>query len=568
MRALGGYGQGRIRIEVQGLQLPGEQLAPLRREWTLGIRPAYPAQLQHFRSVLKDQPWSLPAGALEAFEPAGREARLTLSSRPPLNLGEQIRALKAYPYGCLEQTTSGLYPSLYADAASLKRLGLQAEPDEQRKRAIELGIERLLGMQRYNGGFGLWGADGDEEYWLSAYVTDFLLRAREQGFGVPAEALNKASERLLRYVQERNLIEVDYSDDANHSRFAVQAYAGYVLARSQQAPLGALRSLFERRGDAQSGLPLVHLAIALRQMGDQPRAEQALAAGLARSRDNRRWLGDYGSALRDQALILALLEEHDLAAGSREERLFALADEVASQRWLSTQERNALYLAGRHLLGKPEPAWQAELRSGAFAFDLSNAQPGIKLDGSELAAPLSLSHAGGEPLYQQLTLSGYPVEAPAAGGDNLSIFREYLGLDGRPLDLAALHSGELVLVHLVVEARQRVPDALVVDLLPAGLELENQNLAQSAASLADASAAVKDWQKSMSNARIKHQEFRGDRYVAALDVNGYDSSHLLYLARAVTPGSYLVPPPQVESMYRPNWQALGATPGRLLVEER
>ena len=568
VRALGGYGQGRIKVEVQGLQLPGEDLPPLFREWTLGVRPAYPAQLQHFRAVLKGDAWTLPAGALEAFEPAGLEARLELSSRPPLNLGEQIRALKAYPYGCLEQTTSGLYPSLYADAASLKKLGLDAEPDAQRKRAIELGIERLLGMQRHNGGFALWGADGDEEYWLTAYVSDFLLRAREQGFGVPAEALKKASERLLRYVQERQLIEVDYSDNAEHSRFAVQAYAGYVLARSRQAPLGALRSLFERRSDAQSGLPLVHLAIALQQMGDAPRAEQALAAGLAHSRDNRRWLGDYGSALRDQALILALLEEHDLAAGSREQRLFALADEVASQQWLSTQERNALYLAGRRLLAKPEPAWTAALNSGAFAFELSDAQPGLKLDGSELAAPLTISNAGDTPLYQQLTLSGYPAKAPAAGGENLSIYREYLGMDGRPLDLGALRSGELVLVHLAVAAKQRVPDALVVDLLPAGLELENQNLAQSAASLADAGSAVKDWQKSMANARIKHQEFRGDRYVAALDVSGYDTSHLLYLARAVTPGSYRVPPPLVESMYRPNWQALGEAPGRLVVEER
>ena len=67
---------------------------------------------------------------------------------------------------------------------------------------------------------------------------------------MPDEALKKASERLLRYVQERHLIEVNYSDNANHSRFAVQAYAGYVLARSQQAPLGALRSLYERRSDA------------------------------------------------------------------------------------------------------------------------------------------------------------------------------------------------------------------------------------------------------------------------------------------------------------------------------
>ncbi|NVJ12320.1 hypothetical protein HUW63_45030, partial [Myxococcus sp. AM001] len=130
--------------------------------------------------------------------------------------------------------------------------------------------------------------------------------------------------------------------------------------------------------------------------------------------------------LRDQALILSLLEEHDLAKNRREERLFNLADEVASQQWLSTQERNSLYLAGRNLLSKPEPNWSADLQSGSLAFELSNAQPGLKLDGSDLAAPLSISNStdkpGDTPLYQQLTLSGYPSQAPAAGGENLSIY--------------------------------------------------------------------------------------------------------------------------------------------------
>ncbi len=58
-------------------------------------------------------------------------------------------------------------------------------------------------------------------------------------------------------------------------------------------------------------------------------------------------------------------------------------------------------------------------------------------------------------------------------------------MNGQPLNLRNLNSGDLVLVHLAVSAKQRVPDALVVDLLPAGLELENQNLAQSAASLGE-----------------------------------------------------------------------------------
>jgi len=550
---------------VEGLNLPGENLPAFTREWTVGVRPAYPAMLRHYRATLNDQPWNLPEGALEAFEPAGREAMLSLSSRPPLNLGEQIRALKAYPYGCLEQTASGLYPSLYADATTLKRLGLTGEPDAERKRKVDIGIERLLGMQRYNGSFGLWGSDSEEEYWLTAYVTDFLLRARDQGFAVPPDSLKKANERLLRYLQDAGQIQVNYSQNAGHTRFAVQAYAGLVLSRSQQAPLAALRSLFDRRSDARSGLPLVQLAVALEKMGDKPRADLALTAGLGISRKNE-WLADYGSSLRDQALILALLEENDMAKDKRDERLFTLVDEVAANRYLSTQESNSLFLAGRNLLNKPDKDWAAKLTSGTETRDLSNKQPALKLDGPLLASPLSVHNEGSDPLYQQLTVSGYPTQMPVAGGENLSIRRGYLSLSGALLNVGALKTGQLVLVHLEIGARQRVPDALVVDLLPAGLELENQNLAQSSASLADASEEVRTLRESMENAGIKHQEYRGDRYVAALDINDNSTVHLLYLARAVTPGTYRVPPPQVESMYRPNWQALGDAPAQMVVK--
>ena len=567
VQAQGGLGQGKLTVRVNGLQLPGEPATAFARDWSLGIRPAYPAILKHYRVALKDQPWSLPDSDLAEFEPAGLEATLALSSRPPLNLAEQIRALEAYPYGCLEQTTSGLYPSLYADAESLKRLGIQGEPGDVRKRKVEMGIEHLLGMQRYNGGFGLWSSDSEEEYWLTAYVTDFLQRAREQGYGVPAEALKRANERLLRYLQERNLIEVNYSDNSEHTRFAVQAYAGLVLARSQQAPLGALRSLFERRSDARSGLPLVQLAVALDKMGDKPRAQQALQAGLGISR-TAGYLGDYGSAVRDQALILALLQENNLAANQVDQRLFALSDELAANRWLSTQERNALYLAGRGLLGKPEGNWQARLDSAGEVREFNNAESGMKLEGPLLASPLTVQNQGSDTLYQQLTLSGYPRQAPAASGNGLQIRREYLGMNGQPLDLHNLRSGDLVLVHIALTAQSQVPDALVVDLLPAGLELENQNLAQSAASLENASSAVKQWRESMQNANVVHQEYRDDRYVAALKLDSYGTTHLLYLARAVTPGTYRVPPAQVESMYRPNLQAVGESQGEMTVKTR
>jgi uncharacterized protein YfaS (alpha-2-macroglobulin family) len=130
---------------------------------------------------------------------------------------------------------------------------------------------------------------------------------------------------------------------------------------------------------------------------------------------------------------------------------------------------------------------------------------------------------------------------------------------------SSLRSGELVLVKLEVTAKRNVPDALVVDLLPAGLELENQNLANSSASLQENGEAVQNLLNQMQQADIQHIEFRDDRFVAAVAVNEGQPVTLVYLARAVTPGTYQVPQPQVESMYVPQWRATGAASGPLTV---
>lgn len=112
------------------------------------------------------------------------------------------------------------------------------------------------------------------------------------------------------------------------------------------------------------------------------------------------------------------------------------------------------------------------------------------------------------------------------------------GIDGNSKSLDSLRSGELVLVWLEVKASQNVPDALVVDLLPAGLELENQNLANGSASLQDSGSEVANLLNQMQQADIQHVEFRDDRFVAAVAVNEGQPVTLVYLARAVTPGTY------------------------------
>ena len=120
--ALAGFGDGQVNATISGLSLPGETFAPLQKQWKIGVRPAFPAQTVNSGAVLQPgESWQAPAAQSQGFAPQTLQGQLLLSGKPPLNLARYIRELKAYPYGCLEQTASGLFPSLYTSAAQLKR---------------------------------------------------------------------------------------------------------------------------------------------------------------------------------------------------------------------------------------------------------------------------------------------------------------------------------------------------------------------------------------------------------------------------------------------------------------
>ena len=239
-----------------------------------------------------------------------------------------------------------------------------------------------------------------------------------------------------------------------------------------------------------------------------------------------------------------------------------LSEQAYSQRWLSTQESNALFLAGRSVQ-KLTGEWQAttSFKEGNMRGDKPQVQ---NLNADQLAA-LQVTNTGTAPLWVRLDSSGYPQYAPQPASNVLKIERQILATDGSSKSLSSLKSGELVLVWLTVRASKNVPDALVVDLLPAGLELENQNLASSSASLQESGSEVQNLLNQMQQADIQHMEFRDDRFVAAVSVKNYETVTLVYLARAVTPGTYAVPVPMVESMYVPQWRATGAASGPLTV---
>jgi uncharacterized protein YfaS (alpha-2-macroglobulin family) len=489
-------------------------------------------------------------------------ATLSVSDKAPIDVRSAVQGLLTYPYGCTEQTISTAYPHVFIDEAAARQFGLKPYTQVQRAEMLDKAIGRLAGMQAPSGGFSLWGNVSEYQYWLSAYVANFLLDAREQGFTVPAEMEKKAVDFLLRGLQEgvaglprgplaynENAVWHDWRY-AGSGRFGVLAYGAYVLARQGKAPLSTLRQMAEASERAHSGLGLVHLGLALKLMGDDGRAQTAIDAGLKKPRLNDSWWGDYGSGLRDAALVYVLLQKHGLNPDGRENLVTQVAGELERKRYLSTQEKLAVFLLGRSFAGQEAGEWAAELTGhdapiGGKGTQFAALSPG------ELASGVKLRNTHAERLFVELNLSGNPARMPEARRDAFNLKREWYTADGRPLAVGAngraLKVGESLVVRVNVKTRGRYANALVVDYVPAGVEIENANLAQGEQNTLQIAGV--DVRQAMLDPRIKHQEFRDDRFVAAVRAEG--EMNLFYRVRVVTPGSFVVPPTYAEDMYQP-----------------
>ncbi|WP_423855771.1 alpha-2-macroglobulin family protein [Aeromonas hydrophila] len=540
---------------VASLQLAasGKDFA-ISRDWTLPLRSPWPAETrQRYQMLAPGQQMSFAPAELAGLDRANLQGLLSLSGTPPWDPAAQWQTLADYPYACLEQTLSRAWPYLLTTADERIAWG---KPAEGKKAASEADVQRALlqrlqRLQLPSGGFGLWDGRSDEEQWLTAYAADYLLARKEAGDAVPEAMLNQALNRLQSYLTDSQYGE-RWSSAPEHSRLAYKAYSAYVLARVGKAPLATLRLVWEQQADhARSGLPLLHLSLALSAMGDEQNAAKALSRALATERGDD-YLGDYGSPLRDQALELSLLRQHKLAAESWPALSAKVADTLAHRQWLSTQERLALLRLARF---DPAADWQARVTSSLGGGPLSGSAP-LQQGTLEALAASTVTNEGKGSLYVQRTLVGYPEQAPARLSQGISVTRSWFNSDGQRFDPAKVKVGDLVVVRLNVSSESAVPDALLVEMVPAGFELENPALGNSI-KLEELSIEGKPAWQSEWNDYLKHQEFRDDRYTAALDLSERSNQQLVYLMRAVTPGRYQVPPTQVEDMYRPELRAVG-----------
>ncbi|WP_355582927.1 alpha-2-macroglobulin [Xanthomonas cannabis] len=567
LSATEGYSVAKVRVRVDGNGFKAD------RSYELPVRAGWPQVLRAQTRVLDPlAPITLDSSFADGLMAGSVTARMVVSPLPPIPFASALQGALEYPYGCAEQTTSKGYAALLLDDATARALGTKGLEAAKRRERMEGAFGRLASMQIASGHFSMWGDDGYVNPGLTPYIAEFLLDAKDAGFSVPDNVLQKALNRLSEDLLSGGN-EFYGQDRRDNLKFANQAWSGYVLARVNRAPLGTLRALYDNQRDkALTGLSLVHLGVALSLQGDTKRGDAAIKAGFAKDSSERPpYFGDYGSAIRDDALMMALLHERGLSKPEYDTRAVALGRALDARRatgwlWLSTQEQVALARLGKALMVGQGKQVSGTLTVGGDAQQIAPARLfGRSFDSAALARGVQFAPQGDAPMYASLEVAGIPRSAPEPDTRHLSVERSWYTTDGKPWTPQALKEGEALIVRVTITANSNMPDALLTDLLPAGLEIENFNLGD-AKQWADVVVDGIGISERSSAADVKHEEFRDDRYVAALALSSGSKAQVYYLVRAVSPGTYTVPPSLVEDMYRPELRGVGrSTPATMTV---
>src|SRR6478609_7584977 len=525
---VGASGSGASTISVS---VAGPNGFTLERAYALNVRPANQLLTRRtVRSLAAGETLTLGSDMFADFVPGTGRVSLTVALSNSFDAATLLAELDRYPFGCSEQLTSRAIAMLYLnDLGAGTKLALD---DVDGK--IRDAIARLLARQDSNGAFGLW-AVGGQDVWLDAYVTDFLTRAKERGFAVPATAFTLALDRLRNYVAQQQ----DPGKDGGREL----AYALYVLARNGAAPVGDLRYIADvKLGSFVTPLAKAQIAAALAMLGDQTRAENAYRAALAAlsPMPNDEGRTDYGSPLRDAAALVTLASETRSTATI--DGAIARVDAARGlSTYTSTQEEAWLVLAARSLAKETNAialTVNGDTRQGAFYRSMRAA---------ELTAPFAVTNKGGNKVQAVVSVSGSPLTPEPAADHGFKIERNYFTLAGEPSDPSkAKQNQRFVVVLKVTEPQPQYGRVILADYLPAGFEIDNPRLVSSGDTgtlswIADAAPPV-------------HSEFRDDRFSAAFERNK-DSAPVFtvaYVVRAVSPGHYVLPQAFVEDMYRPD----------------
>jgi alpha-2-macroglobulin len=535
------------------------------------------------------QPVKAPSDAIKQF--GGLE--ITASSTELQALTDAMLYLVAYPFECSEQLSSRVLAvaALKDVLAAFKAKGLP-EPKEMIA-AVDRDLKRLAAMQNDDGGFGFWRR-GDEAWpYLGIHVAHALQRAKEKGFDVPASMLDR-SKKYLRDIEQH--IPNRYGP---YPRRALIAYSLYVRNLMGDKDSAKARRLIAEAGldglsleaigwlfSVLSGDPASQVDVAaIRKHLNNHATEEAATASFVTSYGDSDYLLLHSDRRTDGVVLEALIKDQP-SSDLIPKLVRGLLAHRKAGRWENTQENAFVLLALDKYFATYEKvtpdfvaqAWLGEDYVGKHEFrgrstDRYNVNvPMGALAQNAASQNLILSKEGPGRLYYRIGMLYAPSSLKLDPSEHgFTVERVYEAVD-KAEDVRKdadgtwhIKAGARVRVKLTMLVPSRRYHVALVDPIPAGLEALNPALAVTGSVPQDPSDQTTDRWWWFSRPWFEHQNMRDERVEAFASLVWEGVHTYSYVARATTPGVFVVPPAKAEEMYHRETFGRGGT-DRVIVE--
>lgn len=457
-------------------------------------------------------------------------AQLELSIIPPINLSKRLDYLLTYPHGCIEQTTSSVFPQLFLadimDVSTVKKAEIETN--------IKAAIDLITKFQTSEGGFAYWPGQSDDNDWGTNYAGHFLIEARDKGYNIPANLFRKwqayQSKRAKSWARSGN-----YNDDI------VQAYRLYTLALAQSPELGAMNRL--REDNALSLEAKWRLAAAYAVAGKASVAKDLIASA-PKSAPRKSNYDYYGSETRDNAMILETLGLLKM----QNEGLTLLrdvAENLSADRWLSTQTTAYALLSVIKFSGVGQTSKGLDLSyalNSANSEDLQTAKPlkliDIPVEGAK-PGKVKVTNKGDGILFARIIKTGQPLAGnETASSSGLQATINYTDRDGGRIDPTKLSQGTDLFAEVSVfnsGTKGIYKNMALSQVFPSGWEILNDRLNETPGA------------RVVNN--FDYQDIRDDRVYTYFDLKPNERKVFRIALNATYAGKFYLPSVNIEAMY-------------------
>ncbi|GEM_PF-276820 len=467
-------------------------------------------------------------------------ASLAFTRIPDLQVQKRMQELIRYPYGCLEQTVSSVFPQLHLQSLA----DLHEDEKEAITANINAGIRRLADFELPGKGFSMWPLSQGSQFiyndWATTYAGHFLLEAKALGYQVPPALLD----HLLDFIQSE-------AKTVNKDNHRLQAYRLFVLSMAGKPASGAMNLVRENWLKELDPLSRKLLAAAYYEAGKKEEAKTVEGTLTTELKTYRELGGSFGSDLRDQAMIAYLCMRMDQPKEGAD-RLNRVVKRFHEYYWYSTQEMGMALLAlGSYYRKYPFTGGNVEF---TLATEGGKTQK-LEVKGYQLKVPLkdawgkkiTVTSNSKDPLFVSILEEGIPLESKITdASQGLELTRNFYDESGRPMTLGDIKKDKTFWVHYRVanSSGEDLSELALSSVFPAGWEIASQRVGDQ---------EMPEWVRNLEPQSGKFMDIRDDRINWFFDLGSGGKMDFVAKLNPSFGGEYALPPVVVEAMYSPEY---------------